>query len=186
MVLAAGLGTRLRPITEAVPKPLVEVGGRTLIDHAIDRLVAVGVSSVVVNLHYKAAMIADRLAARAEPRIAVSEEATLLETGAAASPAPCRSLDDAFFVVNSDVFWLDGKDCAAAPGPGLRPRLEDAVLLLQRTVRRSAMRATATICSIPRGDRAGAASERSPHISSPASSCCTAASSTASPTASSR
>jgi MurNAc alpha-1-phosphate uridylyltransferase len=58
MVLAAGLGTRLRPVTDRLPKPLVEIGGRTLLDHAIDRLASAGVERVVVNLHYKAEMIA--------------------------------------------------------------------------------------------------------------------------------
>ena len=58
MVLAAGLGTRLRPITDTIPKPLVEINGRSLIDHALDRLASAGVEHVIVNVHYKAAMIA--------------------------------------------------------------------------------------------------------------------------------
>jgi len=74
MVLAAGLGTRLRPVTETIPKPLIEISGRTLLDHAIDRLALVGVETVIVNIHYKAAMVAAHLARRSHPRIGLSEE----------------------------------------------------------------------------------------------------------------
>ena len=74
MVLAAGLGTRLRPITDTIPKPLVELGGRTLLDHAIDRLALVGVERVVVNVHYKAEQIETALAGRRQPRIELSRE----------------------------------------------------------------------------------------------------------------
>src|SRR5262249_36903529 len=81
MVLAAGLGTRLRPVTASIPKPLVEINGRSLIDHAIDRLALAGVERVVVNIHYKAAMMTAHLARRAHPRIELSEEAELLDTG---------------------------------------------------------------------------------------------------------
>src|SRR5688500_8136519 len=74
MVLAAGLGTRMRPLTDAVPKPLLEVEGRTLLDHAIDRLALVGVETIVINTHYKTDMIAAHLAARERPRIEISHE----------------------------------------------------------------------------------------------------------------
>jgi MurNAc alpha-1-phosphate uridylyltransferase len=111
MVLAAGLGTRLRPITDAIPKPLVEINGRSLIDHALDRLASAGVEHVVVNVHYKAAMIAEHLACRDQPRIELSEEVELLDTGGGVARA-LPSLAEAFFLVNSDVFWLDGKEPA--------------------------------------------------------------------------
>src|SRR5690348_7207314 len=81
MVLAAGLGARLRPVTETIPKPLVEINGRTLLDHAIDRLALVGVERVVVNVHYKARMVAAQLRRRDTPRIEISEEPELLDTG---------------------------------------------------------------------------------------------------------
>jgi MurNAc alpha-1-phosphate uridylyltransferase len=134
MVLAAGLGTRLRPVTETIPKPLVEINGRTLLDHAIDRLALVGVERVVVNIHYKAAMVAAQLARRDYPRIALSKEAELLDTGGGVAHA-LPLLDDVFFVVNGDVFWLDGKDHALRRlARAFDPDYMDAVLLLQRTV----------------------------------------------------
>src|SRR5262249_3547105 len=134
MVLAAGLGTRLRPITNTMPKPLVEVGGQALIDHALDRLAAAGVERVVVNLHYKAEMLAAHLAKREQPRIELSPEEELLETGGGVKRALPR-LGEEFYVVNGDVLWLDGFEPA-------RRRLAvcfdggrmTASLLLQRTV----------------------------------------------------
>ena len=134
MVLAAGLGTRLRPVTDHLPKPLVEITGRTLLDHTIDRLAAAGVERVVVNLHYKGELIAARLAGRERPRIELSREAALLETGGGVKRA-LALLDDAFFVVNGDIFWLDG--VAGALGrlaAAFNPKRMDALLLLQRTV----------------------------------------------------
>ena len=134
MVLAAGLGTRLRPVTNAVPKPLVELNGRTLLDHAIDRLALAGVDHVVVNTHYMAAKIAAQLACRQAPDIEISHEAELLETGGGVARA-LPSLGEVFFVVNADVFWLDGKDPALLRlTRAFDPDRMDAVLLLQRTV----------------------------------------------------
>jgi len=133
MVLAAGLGTRLRPVTETLPKPLIEINGRTLLDRAIDRLVLAGIESIVVNVHYKAAMIAAQLARRDHPRIEISHEAELLDTGGGVAAA-LPLLDEAFFVVNSDVFWLDGRESALARlAAAFDPESTDAVLLLQRT-----------------------------------------------------
>jgi MurNAc alpha-1-phosphate uridylyltransferase len=133
MVLAAGLGTRLRPVTETVPKPLVEINGRALIDHAIDRLALAGVERVVVNTHYKAAMMAAHLARRDHPRIKLSEEAELLDTGGGVAHA-LPLLGEAFFVVNSDVLWLDSKESALLRlAAAFHPAVMDAVLLLQRT-----------------------------------------------------
>ncbi|HWB49164.1 MAG TPA: nucleotidyltransferase family protein [Stellaceae bacterium] len=134
MVLAAGLGKRLRPVTDRLPKPLVEVAGRALLDRTIDRLAAAGVERVVVNLHYKGEMIAAHLAGRQRPGIELSREAALLETGGGVKQALTR-LDDAFFVVNGDILWLDGLvpalDRLAA---AFDARRMDAVLLLQRTI----------------------------------------------------
>lgn len=134
MVLAAGLGTRLRPVTETLPKPLVELNGRSLLDHAIDRLAESGVEHVVVNTHYMAARIAQQLALRQTPHIEISQEPQLLETGGGVANA-LPSLGDMFFVVNADVFWLDGKEPALERlARAFDPDRMDAVLLLQRTV----------------------------------------------------
>ena len=133
MVLAAGLGTRLRPMTETIPKPLIEINGRTLLDRAIDQLELVGVETVIVNVHYKAAMIAAQIARRDHPRIEISHEPELLDTGGGVARA-LPLLDDVFFVVNSDVFWLDGKDRALQRlAADFDPERMDAILLLQRT-----------------------------------------------------
>jgi MurNAc alpha-1-phosphate uridylyltransferase len=133
MVLAAGLGTRMRPISQTLPKPLIELAGQTLLDHAIDRLVLAGVERVVVNVHYKAELITGRLAARQRPHIEISREEELLETGGGVLNA-LPLLDESFFVVNSDVLWLDGKDYALTRLAAAFDRARmDAVLLLQRT-----------------------------------------------------
>jgi len=133
MILAAGLGTRLRPLTDTIPKPLVEVGGRPLIDHALDRLAAAGVEHAVVNLHYKAEMIAEHLDRRSRPRIELSEEAELLDTGGGVARA-LPLLGEAFLVVNSDVFWRDGEVPALLRlAAAFDPATMDAVLMLQPT-----------------------------------------------------
>jgi N-acetyl-alpha-D-muramate 1-phosphate uridylyltransferase len=134
MVLAAGRGTRLRPVTDHVPKPLVELNGRTLLDHAIDRLVAAGVERVVVNTHYMAEQVVEQLARREAPSIEISEEPELLDTGGGVKNA-LASLGETFFVVNADVFWLDGRDPALLRlARVFDAERMDAVLLLQRTV----------------------------------------------------
>lgn len=134
MVLAAGLGTRMRPITDRVPKPLLEIAGQTLLDHALNRLALAGVERVVVNVHYKADMVIARLASRDRPHIEISHEDDLLETGGGVARA-LPLLGEWFFVVNSDVLWLDGKDYALARlAAAFDPARMDAVLLLQRTV----------------------------------------------------
>jgi N-acetyl-alpha-D-muramate 1-phosphate uridylyltransferase len=134
MVLAAGLGTRLRPVTDTVPKPLVELNGRTLLDHAIDRLASAGVEHIVVNTHYLAAKVAEHLASRRHPDIEISEEAELLDTGGGIAQV-LPSLGEVFFVINADVFWLDGMEPALLRlARAFDPERMDAVLLLQRTV----------------------------------------------------
>jgi N-acetyl-alpha-D-muramate 1-phosphate uridylyltransferase len=133
MVLAAGRGTRLRPVTETIPKPLIEINGRSLLDHALDRLAIVGIEHVVVNVHYKAPMVIAQLARRDHPRIEISHEAELLDTGGGVARA-LPLLDEVFFVVNSDVFWLDGKHPALQRlAATFDPERTDVVLLLQRT-----------------------------------------------------
>ncbi len=134
MVLAAGLGTRLRPVTAARPKPLVELNGRTLLDHVLDRLVEAGVEDVVVNTHYMAERIAEQLSRRVQPSITLSEEPELLDTGGGVMNA-LPALGEMFFVVNADVFWLDGAQRALLRlARAFEPERVDAALLLQRTV----------------------------------------------------
>jgi MurNAc alpha-1-phosphate uridylyltransferase len=133
MILAAGFGTRMRPITEHTPKPLIPLAGRALIDHGIDRLVAAGVKRVVVNTHYKAEMMAAHLTARRDVEIVLSHEETLLNTGGGVKKA-LPHLGEAFYVVNADVFWLNGRapalDRLMRAWDGARL---DALLLVQRT-----------------------------------------------------
>lgn len=108
MVLAAGLGTRMRPLTNDRPKPLIEVAGRTLLDHAIDRFVAAGVKMVVVNVHYKGEMIIAHLKNRKDVEIRIQDErAQLLDTGGALKRALPHFGDEPFFTYNSDSIWLE-------------------------------------------------------------------------------
>lgn len=134
MVLAAGLGTRMRPVTDHLPKPLIEVGGQSLLDHAIDRLAMAGVEKIVVNLHYKGEMIAARLAERRAPRIELSREEVLLETGGGVRQA-LPLLGENFYTVNGDILWLDGYVPALRRLAGaFSPKKHDVMLVLQRTV----------------------------------------------------
>ena len=108
MIMGAGLGTRMRPLTDDRPKPLVTVGGKTLIDHSIDRLVGAGVTLVVVNLHYKAAMLQAHLAKRHDVEIVFSDETEmLLDTGGGVVKAMPHFGDQSFFVLNSDSIWIE-------------------------------------------------------------------------------
>jgi MurNAc alpha-1-phosphate uridylyltransferase len=109
MVLAAGLGKRMRPLTDDRPKPMVAVGGKPLIDHVLDRIAAVGVETAVVNVHYLADRIVRHLAGRLAPAIVISDERdTLLDTGGGIAKALPQLGDAPFFLINSDTFWLDG------------------------------------------------------------------------------
>ena len=137
MLLAAGLGARMRPLTAHTAKPLLQLDGRPLLDHALDRLEAAGVARVVVNAHWQADRVAAHLAAHPRAaRLAVRREESLLDTGGAVAAARADGLlgDGPFFVVNGDNYWLDG------PAPTLdrmadafRRTGADAVLLMHRT-----------------------------------------------------
>jgi MurNAc alpha-1-phosphate uridylyltransferase len=135
LVLAAGLGTRMRPITDTLPKPLVRVGGRALIDHALDRLPSAGIENAVVNVHHLADLVEAHVRGRARPRIAISDEReTLLETGGGAKKALgllAASGGDAFVILNSDSLWIDGgRDNLASLVQGWDPERMDILLLL--------------------------------------------------------
>lgn len=109
MLMAAGLGTRMRPLSLNRPKPLVTVGGKALIDHAIDRLKAAGVTTIVVNLHYMADMLRDHLSRRRDVEILFSDETEgLLGTGGGIVKALSLFEGEPFFVHNSDTIWVEG------------------------------------------------------------------------------
>lgn len=109
MVLAAGFGQRMRPLTDKMPKPLVKVAGKPLIDHVLDRLADAGVQRAVVNVHYLAEQIERHLAARVRPQITISDErGVLLDTGGGVVKALPLIGDAPFFHINSDTIWIDG------------------------------------------------------------------------------
>ena len=135
MVLAAGLGLRMRPLTEKLPKPLIPVAGKAMLDRVLDHLAASGVGECVVNTHHAGEMIAEHLADRKSPEVRLAPEPELLETGGSVN----RALDELgpgpFFVVNGDVVWRDGE------APALQRLARawdddrmDTLLLLQGTV----------------------------------------------------
>jgi N-acetyl-alpha-D-muramate 1-phosphate uridylyltransferase len=134
MILAAGLATRMRPLTNETAKPLLTLGGRTLLDHALDHLVVEDVTTVVVNAFWQADKVVAHLADRPPPPKTVAvRETTLLETGGGVRHALKQLGPDPFFVINGDAFWLNG------PTPALRRLTRaftddvDVVLLVHRT-----------------------------------------------------
>lgn len=132
MILAAGLGKRMRPLTASQPKPLVRVGGKSLIDHALDKLGSAGVAKAVVNAHYMADALEGHLKLRkTAPQVTLSDERErLLETGGGMVKA-APSLPDPFFCLNSDNIWLDGPtDVFAELSQGWDPARMDALLLM--------------------------------------------------------
>jgi N-acetyl-alpha-D-muramate 1-phosphate uridylyltransferase len=109
MVFAAGVGTRMRPITETLPKPLVEVHGRTLIDYCLDRLAEDGVERAIVNVHWLADQIEAHLAKRRAPKIIISDERSkLLDQGGGIKRALSLIGGDPFLICNTDAFWIEG------------------------------------------------------------------------------
>jgi MurNAc alpha-1-phosphate uridylyltransferase len=126
MIMAAGLGTRMRPLTDDRPKPMVQVRGRALIDHALDRLVAAGVRLAVVNLHYKADLLKAHLDRRSDIEIRYSLETDeLLGTGGGVIKALPQFDGEPFFILNSDSIWVE--------------RGEPALPMMQRRWNESAM-----------------------------------------------
>ena len=135
MVMAAGFGTRMQPLTLTTPKPMLELGGKPLIDYALDHMAAAGIETVVVNLHYLGDQIERHVAARAAPKIHFQHEAEVLETGGGALMAlPVLGRAAPFFAFNADTVYQDG------PRPVLQRLAEhwndgtmDGLLLLQPT-----------------------------------------------------
>lgn len=107
MVLAAGYGTRLKPLTDRVPKPLIEVAGKPMIDYALDRLRAYGIEEVVINISHLKEQLAAYLAQRSDMKILLSEETEPLETGGGLRHALPLLGTEPFFYINSDIIWLD-------------------------------------------------------------------------------
>ena len=132
MILAAGLGKRMRPLTATQPKPLVRVAGKPLIDYSLDRLADAGVARAVVNVHYLADALEAHLSVRKRgPATTVSDERELLlETGGGMVKAQAL-LPDPFFCLNSDNIWLDGpRNAFAELSTAWNPKEMDALLLL--------------------------------------------------------
>lgn len=135
-MLAAGLGKRMRPLTATTPKPLIEVAGKSLIDHGLDRLEDAGVEEVIVNVHYLADLVEVHVGRRDAPRVIVSDErGALLDTGGGIKRVLPQLGDEPFFLMNSDSFWIEGVR------PNLRLLAEgwddarmDALLLVSSTV----------------------------------------------------
>ena len=135
MVLAAGLGLRMRPLTDRMPKPLVQVAGRALLDHVLDKLGSAGVSEAVVNVHYLPDQIIDHVAARAIPRVIISDERDqVLGTGGGVVKALPLLGNDPFFHVNADTMWIDGvRPNLARLADAFDPARMDILLLMAPT-----------------------------------------------------
>lgn len=134
MVLAAGLGTRMRPLTDTTPKALVAVAGKPLIDHVLDRLVAAGIETAVVNVHHFADQMEAHLATRKDIEIRISDErAALLDSGGGIKHARALLGDDPIMVANIDSLWIEGQTPALESlKAAWNPELMDLCLLLVR------------------------------------------------------
>jgi MurNAc alpha-1-phosphate uridylyltransferase len=135
MVLAAGLGVRMRPLTDRMPKPLVQVAGRALLDHVLDKLGDAGVNEAVVNVHYLPDQIIHHVATRARPRVIISDERDeVLGTGGAVVKALPLLGNAPFFHVNADTMWIDGvRPNLARLAEAFDPRRMDILLLMAPT-----------------------------------------------------
>jgi N-acetyl-alpha-D-muramate 1-phosphate uridylyltransferase len=135
MVFAAGLGTRMRPLTDRTPKPLVRVAGRALIDYALDDFARAGVGTAIVNVHHLADQIETHLVGRQDPRIVISDERPLLldQGGGVRKVLPLLG-DDPFFICNTDAFWYDApRSNLLTLAEAFDPDVMDAALLLAPT-----------------------------------------------------
>ena len=135
MVFAAGLGTRMRPVTDTMPKPLIRVGGTALIDHMLDRFAEAGLDRAIVNVHYRADQLEAHLASRHKPRIIISDERDcLLDQGGGIKKVLPLIGDDPFFVCNTDAFWIEGpRSNLAALSARWDPATMDVLLLVAAT-----------------------------------------------------
>ncbi|MGB6538873.1 MAG: nucleotidyltransferase family protein [Xanthobacteraceae bacterium] len=152
-VLAAGFGTRMRPHNENVPKPLVAVGGKALIDHALDRLAEAGVERAVVNVHYLADALEQHLTLRRTPQIVISDERSmLLGTGGGIANALPALGGAPFFLVNSDALWREGAEPNLARlAQAFRAEAMDALLLLAPSAGSIGYSGSGDYCLLPDG-----------------------------------
>jgi MurNAc alpha-1-phosphate uridylyltransferase len=136
MIFAAGLGLRMRPLTEKTPKPLIKVGGEALIDHCLDRFAEAGVERAIVNVHYLADQIEAHLAGRRRPEIVISDErGKLLDQGGGVKKALRLIGGEPFFLCNTDAFWLEGpRSNLKRLVAGWDPARMDAALLVAATI----------------------------------------------------
>ena len=142
MILAAGLGTRMRPLTETCPKPLLPLRGRPMIDLALDHAVAAGVKRAVINLHYLGGMIRDHLAGRATPEIVFSDEQpVILDTGGGIAQALPLLGAAPFYTVNSDAVWVGSNPLETLAAAWEPARMDALLLLVPRERARSYTRA---------------------------------------------
>ena len=132
MVFAAGLGTRMRPVTDHLPKPLVPIAGRTMLDHMLDRFADAGVKRAIVNVHYLADQIETHLATRTHPQIIISDERDkLLDQGGGIAKVLPLIGDDPFFICNTDAVWIEGpRDNLRALAQMWNPERMDVLLLV--------------------------------------------------------
>jgi MurNAc alpha-1-phosphate uridylyltransferase len=135
MVLAAGLGVRMRPLTDRMPKPLVRVAGQTLLDHVLDKLADAGASEAVVNVHYLPDQIIDHVAIRPRPRVVISDERDeVLGTGGGVVKALPLLGPAPFYLVNADTMWIDGvRPNLARLAEAFDPARMDILLLMAPT-----------------------------------------------------
>lgn len=165
MIMAAGMGTRMRPLTDTMPKPLVPFAGKPLIDHVLDRLADAGIAEAVVNVHYLADMLEAHLASRRHPRIIISDEReALLDTGGGTKKALPLLGDDPIITFNSDSVWADeiGSNLASLMA-AWDPERMDALLMIADAAR--------TIGYVGRGDfqmdEEGLLARRAPSTTAP-------------------
>lgn len=130
MVMAAGLGLRMRPLTEHTPKPLIKVAGKALVDHTIDWMLACAIEQLVVNSHYLSEQLEAHIATRRDPRIRMSHEEVLLETGGGITKALPYLGNAPFFAANSDTICVDGQHSALQRMRGAWREYIDVLLLL--------------------------------------------------------
>lgn len=168
MVLAAGLGTRMRPLTDTLPKPLVTLAGRPLLDHVLDRIVATGIRDVVVNVHYRADQIEAYVAAREDGvRYHISDERdVVLETGGGVVKALPLLGAAPFLIHNSDSVWIEDDGPALDDlGAAFDASSMDALLLLAETSRAVGYRGRGDFgCDAAGGVRRPAAGETAPYV----------------------